>query len=107
MSRLIDADALFERMQEFVDEDWNRRLGGIFTDAVDTGIDFAENAETIEAVPVVHGEWKFIDLSRNYLEPPYGDTCECSVCGLVIDVSETNYNFCPNCGAVMRKGSTE
>lgn len=62
---------------------------------------------TIEAVPVVHGEWKFCDISTSYLEPPSGDTCECSVCGFIIDVSETNYNFCPNCGADMRKGGAK
>jgi len=26
---------------------------------------------------------------------------KCSACGFVVDVSEENFNFCPNCGAMM------
>lgn len=58
MSRLIDADALTERLNEYANDDWNVSLGGVFTDAVDTCLDFVENAPTIEAMPVV---WKPID----------------------------------------------
>lgn len=60
MSRLIDADALTERLNEYANDDWNVSLGGVFTDAVDTCLDFIENAPTIEAVPVVERN-KIID----------------------------------------------
>lgn len=29
---------------------------------------------------------------------------KCSACGFVVDVSEGNFNFCPNCGAKMDGG---
>lgn len=64
------------------------------------GIGFGEKADVTE---VKHGEWKAIVKQDNYFEPPYCDTCKCSVCGYVIDVSETVYNYCPNCGAKMRR----
>jgi hypothetical protein len=50
------------------------------------------------------GEWIWINQAKGYLEPPYGDTCKCSLCEFVIDISESNYNFCPNCGAKMKGG---
>ena len=94
--RLIDADALIERMCEFVNNDWNRSLGGLFTDAVDTCIDFAEDAETIEAVPVVHGEWVPDDRGVYY----------CSVCdseAYWTEYGQQLVKYCPECGADMRR----
>lgn len=58
-----------------------------------------ENAPTIDAVPVVHGEWKIGD----------GKLYHCSICGKTApydvgaDVIEywRDLNYCPNCGAKM------
>ena len=47
------------------------------------------------------GKWVWINQAKDYLEPPYGDTCKCSVCEYEIDVSEAHYKYCPNCGAKM------
>jgi rubrerythrin len=52
---------------------------------------------TVDAVPVVHGKW--IDETFK----PWGlvyHPYKCDQCG---ENSETNSNFCPNCGADMRK----
>ena len=52
---------------------------------------------TVEAVPVVHGEWIF---NQYY-------TWECGNCGFHpfkgFIPKEPNFNFCPNCGSDMRK----
>lgn len=56
---------------------------------------------TSDVEEVKHGYWKFINQATNYLEAPYGDTCHCSVCGFQIDVSETHFKRCPECGAKM------
>lgn len=52
-----------------------------------------EDAPTVDAKPVVHGEWDFI-----------GDyDSRCSVCGEEYCIGPNeDYNFCPNCGADMR-----
>ena len=63
---------------------------------------------TVEAVPVVHGEW--LDFFGDY------STAECDQCAECYEVSPDSepkkeyfeafkqcYNFCPNCGADMRK----
>ena len=63
---------------------------------------------TVEAVQVVHGEW--LDFYGDY------STAECDQCAECYEVSPDSepkkeyfeafkqcYNFCPNCGADMRK----
>jgi hypothetical protein len=63
-------------------------------------------APTVDAVEVVHGEWRFgkFNCGRETV------FAECSVCDAVFEVSSfslnLNYNYCPNCGAKMR-GSEE
>ena len=64
-----------------------------------------KNLPAADVAPVVHGEWVFINQATNYLEPPHGDTCGCSVCGYEIDVSDTyRFRYCPICGAKMNGG---
>ena len=53
-----------------------------------------EDSPTVEAVPVVHGEWIKGDLLFE------GDTC--SICNTRI-YNTHGMNFCPNCGAKMKK----
>lgn len=62
----------------------------------------AENAPTIDAVPVVHGTW--IDLRKDDAD----FEIECSACGETLGLgderqtpSEVGLNYCPNCGAKM------
>ena len=95
--RVIDADALFA---EFENADWYNNA-----DRDEIAEHLVLQAPTIDAVSVVHGEWKV--------------SCKdsvCSVCGKdeaeFICGTEDWYgyglsNFCPNCGAKMdgeRKG---
>ena len=67
-----------------------------------------EEIPPVEAVPVVHGEW--LDFYGDY------STAECDQCAECYEVSPDSepkkeyfeafkqcYNFCPNCGADMRK----
>lgn len=85
--RLIDADALKEKL--FIDGDnWN---------PVVTEVEINE-MPTIEAAPVVHGEWKFTSRLRNGRS---AFSIRCSAC----DSSQgANWmNYCPNCGAKMAK----
>ena len=65
-----------------------------------------EDAQTVEAVEVVHGEWSTIE----------DDYCgmialECSVCNaqwwFEDDVSFGKYHYCPNCGAKMDGGNDD
>lgn len=98
MARYIDADEALIMMQHSKEDapyygDWYM--------AHDSCIDCVNIAPTADVVEVKHGEWKPIVRQDNYLEPPYCDTCKCSVCEYEIDVCETVYNYCPHCGAKM------
>lgn len=46
MSDLISRSVLLERLKEYSNNDWNKSLGGTFSDCVDTCIDYVENAPT-------------------------------------------------------------
>ena len=89
MSRLIDAEKI----------DFNEVFGGQSDFAKDTrgaAQSLIDAQPTVEAVPVVHGEWVNEYINR------YGHPCHCcSVCGF--HASYQDKNFCPECGADMRK----
>lgn len=105
--RLIDADALIERMYHDAfetDSDMQKWDSGcwirykMFENAID-------DAPTIDAESVVRGEW--IDM---------GDFEQCSVCkGTHLKEFQSYYGkttwiktpYCPNCGADMRERESE
>lgn len=88
---MIDADELKEVAHEMIQEDPEAFNGGYSYDAVT--VEEIDEAPTIEAVPVVHGEWIAQDEGLTKFM--------CSIC------KGKNYGghekFCPNCGADMRK----
>lgn len=56
-----------------------------------------EKLPRVEAVEVVHGRWKFLDIDGWWFD-------ECSICGNTTpnrDGSPPDWNYCPNCGAKM------
>lgn len=83
--RPIDADALMETFKTRCVLAWVKNI--------------VNNAPTIDAVPVVYGEWTLI-TSPSILYKHY----RCSECGEMV------YNkslYCPNCGAKMDGGGIE
>lgn len=55
------------------------------------------DAEAVDAVEVVHGQWVNPYMNR------YGHPCHCcSICGF--KASHQDKNYCPNCGAKMDGG---
>ena len=79
--RLIDADAL-------------PRYTGYALSAVEIAR-AVENAPTIDAVPVRHGEWQWISAYSFY---------RCSEC---YEIAERRTPYCPNCGAKMNGGKDD
>ena len=56
------------------------------------------NAPTVDAVPVVHGRWEFVNDYQS----------RCTACTEVSWVDHTNEpNYCPNCGAKMDGGAED
>lgn len=87
--RLIDADDLDEKGIEFTDTN------------VYVPIEAIWNAPTIEAEPVVHGEWAHLG----------GDEWCCTECGNVITTEgsweKPTRKFCDECGAKMKGANDE
>jgi hypothetical protein len=102
--RLIDANALKEKLQEhhdfFVDG-----CGGFHyltpkdkarVDEITNCIAEICNTPTIDAVEVVHGRWIEVLVLQTDISSLYDYTCsECEI------VSCRVSNYCPNCGAKM------
>ena len=91
--RLIDASALVDKLEGLKSvlygwEDYNT--------GIDSAVYQAENAPTVDAVEVVHGEWvhHYYDSGE-----PIDDKWYCSECHMCNDHRRTWY--CPNCGAKM------
>lgn len=97
MSRYIDADALKETMMKIANNSSMKKY------IIDTYID---TAPTADVKPIVYGKWIYL-YDFDGLE-----ICECNKCGVsqefdggIFDVNSRRTNFCPNCGADMRKES--
>ena len=98
MSDLISRSKLIEELQKcFVNNSIHKN-------------DLAEilaNLPTVEAKPVVHGEWVldkrkdriYCNHCNNYTPYEWNETS--------YEVSELISNFCPNCGTDMRKKAQE
>ena len=96
--RLIDADAAYERAQ--VD---SRR--GILEDwEFDMIVNLLDSAPTVDAAPVVHGEWCYFRESFS-VRPHF----RCSNCSRprYEHYAVNEFRFCPNCGAKMDGGDPD
>ena len=91
--RLIDADALMKLLTQkayLVADYWNSRDKGMFL----WGIEQAVNEQpTVDAEPIRHGRW---------ILNKYNGVCNyhCSEC---LELCDSGYDYCPNCGAKMDK----
>ena len=88
--RLIDADAL---KYELFADNYSAKM------TIQEVAKCIDNSPTIDAVPVVRGEWNPIFKGA--------DTCECSVCKSK-GFSDSDFGFiatpyCPYCGAEMEQ----
>ncbi len=113
MSRLIDADVLKEFIGRvraeydfFTDEERPRYEA--HSKALELLNIYLDDAPTIEAVSVVHGEWTpctkdglaLTELMRREGRKWYG--YKCSNCNFIYKGNALlEFNFCPNCGAKM------
>ena len=90
--RLVNADALLSEMEKYNDLSARYRNEYLYgmQQQLETCIELVEDAPTVDAAPVVHGQW--IDKD--------GGIATCSVCGDRWGVWSV-MKYCPNCGAKM------
>lgn len=89
-------------MSELIDREAVREFIRSYRHSTDVAFDMEKHLgelPTIDAVPVVHGEWIFQGLGGSM------GTKTCSVCGYQSWQSKMRMdnmgNYCPNCGARM------
>jgi predicted RNA-binding Zn-ribbon protein involved in translation (DUF1610 family) len=91
MIRLIDANEIEELFYKQVE------YGA--TDLMDAFDDALQDAQTVDAVEVVHGRCVYVR------DEELIDHWECSVCGRYIPWEyHLDWSYCPNCGAHMMDG---
>lgn len=89
--RLIDADLL--KAEYFVPSSSTNNPNYLYV-----SMKTIDDAPTIDAVEVKHGEWIFVGDS----EDPQNGGDMCSVCGeFVWDLYTPDCKWCPYCGAIM------
>ena len=103
MSNLISRSALIKKIRDYADEVGCVRGEYELANGILKAISVVEDAQTIEAKPVVHGKWKRIGSGSLY------DTYECTNCHRQPkwDCLGDNHwriaftDICPYCGAIM------
>lgn len=96
--RLIDADTLKDYIKV-----WN--VGEGIGDNHSEILKAVDRQPTIEAVPVVHGEW--IEVYDENYETWYYDCSKCGDGFATKEKCQSLPNFCGECGADMRKVGAE
>lgn len=105
---LIDRDKLLMRLADYQLQEspnWgaNGQGNADAYEAITACIEAVENAETIDAEPVRHGQWIGIEYDGEADGNPVYDVWECSECGHEHNGDfDTLTDYCPNCGADMR-----
>lgn len=96
--RLIDADALADRLDVLAYDDWNQGVSLTWADALKDLAEAVRNESSVDAEPVRHGMWINISISANGNE----SSAECDLCGARVHNNLSSViNYCPNCGARM------
>lgn len=93
--RLVDIDNLVIEDLLIMDRDYINE----FASGVRKVMNALRRLPTVDAMEVVHGRWKFLDIDGWWFD-------ECSICGNTTpnrDGSPPGWNYCHNCGARMDK----
>lgn len=97
--RLVDSDNLKRQIMDVYEYEFPT-ASGTFDEFVTRIIpNVINNAEAVDALPVVRGEW----INRgDYVTAAYGslNVKQCSVCKKDITIDDFD-SYCPNCGAKM------
>ena len=99
--RLIDADTLLENYNlkdatKYGNKDAEQQAHSYDTLMMYEIADMIEDAPTIDAVPVVRGEWLVLN----------GKLVKCFECSACHALNDYKTRHCPFCGADMRKGGS-
>lgn len=101
MAEYIDREAVHEAIEKAPTGYWGSEGHVVYADDAHKQID---DIPAADVRPAVHGQW--IGTADGYADGQLVyDTWECSCCGYDADGAEEKpaWNFCPMCGADMRR----
>ena len=99
--RMIDADALKDRLQILAYDDWNQGIVMSYADALNEVVEMLDDAHTIEPERK-KGKWIRIYSRPNVLRY-LGWTCDQCEYRTAEEHAPQWFKFCPNCGAQMER----
>jgi hypothetical protein len=92
MGRLIDSQTAYDVLTDYYHHSTDTQHAALR--------EALGRVESVDAVPVVHGEWVWVQYDAN---PEIGNF-HCSKCRFIpatFNMINKQLNFCPNCGAKM------
>lgn len=98
MAEYIEREATIELLRSLGSRDYRREKGTI-QDAIKM-VSFSEYTPAADVAPVVHGS--FIHIGPRFAGGV--DWWNCSICGSLVSGVETQFRYCPHCGAKMDGG---
>lgn len=98
--KYIDADSVIKDLRRIVAEPWNHNAApASWAEAYEDLIDILESEPAADVRPVIRGKWK-----KHYADhEAFGERPFCRYCSVCNAITVFQYNFCPNCGADMKK----
>lgn len=104
---LIDRAAVIDTLRKLLESKWFGRIEAsmYYRDSIEFAMSCINDAPTIDAAPVRRGEWVQKEIPTGYFTLAGNMPWVCSACEATKswDLTAPADNFCPNCGADMRK----
>ena len=105
--KYIDADSVIKDLRRIVAEPWNHNAApASWAETYEDLIDILESEPAADVRPVKRGEWVGYPECLKYPNAYSNDHIVCSSCEecfSVLDNDTERFDFCPHCGADMRK----
>jgi len=98
MPKLINADALADRLEALAYDVWNQGASTTWANALEDFAEMVRDELAVDVEPVRHGRWIMKSDPYGFFEIPV-----CSECGRTTK-TRNKTKFCPNCGAKMENG---
>jgi rubrerythrin len=105
MSKYIDAEAFFKVINTLPYKDTSYPDASVYNGAISDVADMLTHFPAADVAEVKHGRWIDVVGAGGMLGTFVG--WECSVCGYEITDRYGQYNYCPNCGALMMVNEDE
>lgn len=98
--KYIELETVKRHIWHLIQDPWNHQAApASWADAYRQMIDILDDEPAADVRPVIRGKWK-----KHYADhEAFGERPFCRYCSVCNAITVFPYNFCPDCGADMRK----